>query len=61
MQNIIIERLSLRVSLTFNNIDVPHDIRVLQGKTLTNNTDIYFFCDAVNFLANKPAHLLMPL
>jgi hypothetical protein len=26
-------------SLTFNNIDVPHDIRVLQGKTLTNNTD----------------------
>jgi hypothetical protein len=26
--------------LTFNNIDVPHDIRVLQGKTLTNNTPV---------------------
>jgi hypothetical protein len=30
------------VSLTFNNIDVPHDIRVLQRKTLTNDTDTYF-------------------
>ena len=29
-------------SLTFNNIDIPHDIHVLQGKTLTNDTDTYF-------------------
>jgi hypothetical protein len=39
---IIHSRLPLRVSLTFNNIDIPHDIRVLQGKTLTNDTDTYF-------------------
>jgi hypothetical protein len=39
---IIHSRLPLQVSLTFNNIDIPHDIRVLQGKTLTNNTDTYF-------------------
>ena len=39
---IIHSRLPLRVSLTFNNIDIPHDIRVLQGKTLTNNTDTQF-------------------
>ena len=39
---IIHSRLPLRVSLTFNNIDIPHDIRVLRGKTLTNDTDTYF-------------------
>jgi hypothetical protein len=39
-------------SLTFNNIDVPHDIRVLQGKTLTNNTDTYF-CVMLSRLCNQ--------
>jgi hypothetical protein len=35
---IIYSRLPLRGSLTFINIDIPHDIRVLRGKTLTKKT-----------------------